>query len=267
MTKVYCISYLVTTPSSTIKRGQEFKTPIHMVISQKDTKLDIVGNIRKAENNAAKMLPRATHNILSVIEEIRRDKAYDNEIKLAPLIQKLDLIHTSEIDKLTHQSLDTNIPSILRQTALNRALSTDTVKIPPQDYKPEIMSSEIYRCTTTDTPNKESLRINYAAHNIVKYATSSNAGPAHTNDSKHIVSSIFNAALDDGHTKDLLMKNSAMILRQATESKHLSFKDRVNKVVDKISMVISPEKKAVKSFVETLKAERQAAKSQEITRH
>ena len=102
-----------------------------------------------------------------------------------------------------------------------------------------------------------------AAQIVAKYAAgTSNPGLNHTKPTRDGVSKIFDNILKNGTIKDILKKNSGMILRQATASKNLSFKDRARKIFDKISLLISPEKRAVKSFVSALRAERKNKKQE-----
>lgn len=228
--------------------------PIYMTISHqnKPADLEILNDFRKLENNAEVTGPTKT-NITNFIQQVRDDKTYDNIMHGQNASSVIDII-----EELAIKSLDNSKTLEERQQNLDNILDQSTFKIPegtPTTYE---IASKILSSRTS--PDKDQIRLHYAAHAITKYATSfdnQRGKPSST-----VVAKIVDTLIEDTKTKNILQKNAGLILRHATENKDLSFKDRVKKVLDRISIaimpkVLIPEKHMAKNFAEQIRSERQ----------
>ena len=231
-------------------KGNKRDIPIYMVANEfgdVGSRSPLVSKTEAKESDAV-ISQNEISDKLHFITQARRDRALDRE---------------KDLDSIVKDSLDNTQSLADRQTKLD--IETDNkhfVDIPDKvsDGTQQILASQICYHTTSDADRI--FRLHYGAKKVAEYAASFDDNK---NDKPHskVVSEILSNLTDDPVQQSLFKKNAPMILRQAVETKNLSFTDRVKKVFDRVGMIVIPEKRELRDIMRTVKISK---KSEQVER-
>lgn len=134
--------------------------------------------------------------------------------------------------------LQSNTPEEAKISDSNNIIS-QIDKVRESMPNPQITSAKIY----ADNEKEQSARLHFASEMMVKYSKTQNPN-------KDTAYQIMKPLVPENmHPK--LKQHSARILRTATENKKLSFKDKIHKIFDRISMSVGIMPKEVKHIAKT----------------
>lgn len=240
---------------SSLTKGTEKDTPIHMIVTQEEKRTDVVNELRKIEGQAVVHSPTKVNELHDLVQKVRHNKR--------EMLQPEVTEHNLEAIKLiAKESLNEELSLEDRQIALNKQLHSTSLQISNSGACEQQMEAKIYTFLTSNTKLKEEKRQQFGAQKVIEYISTFEGGNASKGQkpSKKVVSNILCSLTSEGKQQKAIQKNAGLIMRQAMDSKNLGFSDRVKKLFDNITLMVIKDRKEVKEVVNNIKNESFAEK-------